>query len=351
MPSLIYLDSHMKQKRVINFPNIGVLPAFRELPAHYETDEAIYYITQDATQKNVVESTYCMPADLSIISSRPDESLISILPSQYIETFKTLFIPRYTKVVQACLLKTYFEKTRPDIAPNYHHLETYSCDVSGSLPFALPEGKYVIKPSCAARSLAIIRLDTSKLHIREFFKLLDMHIKKICDGGVKVEEDPTDKTLTAKVLEFFDKHNIPVSLGEEYKPDEAVNYIIDRTLIAQEENPFEDVLELRALRCNTATPLIYTRPDLEVGYSGYGEPHQYHHNSETFKEINAVLTDPLFPGLFGSVDLWVEPDSGKWGIYEFQPEYCSINLRDSDHERFLKDAIDSIWEFCLGESK
>lgn len=348
----------MKQKRVINFPSIAHFAGFRNIPARLETADAVYHIVQDKTDNGIYCSEFQESSDIVVTTNTTYSGAAAVFPAQYSEAFKSLYIPRYTKAVQSCLLKDYFSRLEVGKISNYHHLDTFSQNFVGKLPRFVPDGKYIIKPTLGARSMGIMEIDTSKMHIHQFYTLLDLHLKahnnsiQISEPGQRQEEGLTPPPqLTDYLKEFFDKYNIPFKLGLEYKPDEAADAIRKMELIVQEKNPFGSVIELRALRCLDVEPVIYERQDLDTSFVGYSEPYVYNRNNETVNEILSVLKDPNFPGFMGSVDLWISEESGLWGIYEFQPEYSSVNIRVVDHQRFLIDSLDAIWKYCKGESK
>lgn len=349
---------HMKEKRIINFPSIAHFAGFRNIPTLVVTDKATYHIVQDQSDVGIYCSEYQEPADITIMTNRSYNSVTSVFPAQYNEVFKSLFIPRYSKAVQSCLLKDYFNRLLPGKVSLYHHLDTFSDNFVGKLPRFVPEGKYIVKPTLGARSMGIIEVDTAKIHIHEFYTLLDLHLKAygVIQPGDKLQinepgfEPTPPLKLTDYLKEFLEKHDFPYNFGLEYKPDEAAEVIRKMELIVQEKNPFDSVIELRALRCLDVEPVIYERQDLDTSFNGYSEPYVYNRNNETVNEILAVLKDPNFPGFMGSVDLWISEETGNWGIYEFQPEYSSVNIRVVDHQRFLIDSLDAIWEACKGEN-
>lgn len=340
----------MKEKRIINFPAIAYFSGFRNIPALLETKDAIYHIIQDKTDVAIYCSEYRESSDIVVTTNTTYSNAAAVFPAQYSEAFKSLYIPRYTKAVQACLLKDYFSRLEAGKISLYHHLDTFSQNFVGKLPRFVPEGKYIIKPTLGARSMGIIEVDTAKIHIHEFYTLLDLHLKAY--GTIQInepgQEPPPPPKLTDYLKEFFDKYNFPCSFGFEYKPDEAAEAIRKMELIAQEKNPFDSIVELRALRCLDVEPVLYERQDLDPNFNGYSDPYAYNRNNETVNEILTVLKDPNFPGFMGSVDLWISEETGHWGIYEFQPEYSSVNIRVVDHQRFLIDSLDAIWKYCKG---
>lgn len=341
----------MKPTRIVNIVELDHIPGFKELPMVVETDQAEYRLIIGELNGKVHGSQLSHGADIIIAC----ENNVSY-QSSWNPIIKQFSFARYTKALQAVYLEHFMRSLADtDSSPkHYHHLKTYSSGIQSGLPRTVPEGKYVIKPATGARSMAILTVDTTKMHIRELSNLLDMHIREYQELREKQSQEGEASSTqlpsrTEWVYAFVEKHNLAYESGLEHKTDEAADYIFNRTLIVQEFNPFIDdkYIELRALRCVGAQPLIYNRQDLDGSFRGYSTKFSpVNIRPELYEEIQAVLRHPDFPLPFGSVDIWVNNAESKWGIYEYQPEYCSINMRDEDHIGFVTSALDGIWNYC-----
>lgn len=351
----------MKPTRIINIETITHLAGFKDLPMVVETEKANYRILVGDLIGKIHADTFSHGADINM-----QVSTMKNFQPNFNPVTKLLSMVRYDKSMQAVYLAHFMEslEEQPEL---YHPLKTYSSSPTGGFPRTVPEGEYMIKPSSGARSMAMFKLDTSKIHIREFTNLLDISIKKYGEHRENVNSEATldapKDGLSEPVIEkknhqitktewldtFFKNNNIEYSRGTEFDDHEAADNVFSRRMIAQEYNPYADAhcFELRALRCVGAKPLIYERQDLKEGYVGYSKEFTGSGIAQTmWNEIQYVLRHPDFPSLFGSVDIWVNSEEHKWGIYEYQPEYCSVNIRQEDHDAFLERALDGLWGYC-----
>lgn len=352
----ILLDySTMKQTRIFNILQPKQLSGFLDFPTQYvdTTNDIDYRILKDEKfDAGIVASQIDSGADITIRTLTESD-----VPSYWDPACKILNINRYPKSTQAVFLNHFMTKVLDEQLEHYKELKTYSGTTAGRLPRSVPEGNYIIKPARGARSLALMFIDTREMHIREFSNLLCRHIRRYDKDMAKLEESGQKHLIinkTACLNEFFEplreKHGFYWTRGDEFVEDDAASIIFKRDLIVQELNPATDAVEYRALRCLDATPLIYQRQDLADNYIGYSNEYA-DIPTHLLKEIMLVLRHPKFPGIFGSVDLWVSKEKNQWGIYEFQPEYCARNIRVADHDFFLQMALEAMWNYCYPEMK
>lgn len=198
---------------------------------------------------------------------------------------------------------------------------------------------YVIKPTGGARSLGIIFVEKA-INLREF--LTKMRV---------LRDNP--KTKNKDYIELFDGFGLRYSIGEENRPDEMAKVLAENTLMIQKMNPFNDVIEFRAIS-GTDTPLFFKRDHLHETGVNVTDTIITRKNAEDYlpleiyDEIMSVLrTGKLMA--YGSHDIWYSPENERWGIYEYQNQYGHVHIPAQEHLAFLKETLKVAYDRLSGE--
>lgn len=297
------------------------LTQFRDIPS-FESPDGIQIniipVTGNVRNVNITKPFWdllLMSANIGIESSNDE-----VTDKLYnVRRFK-----RYAKNVQQDFLQYHIGQ----YYPQYVHLPVYGGNLTGGLTaLNIPDGKYMLKDAWGARGVGLIELDTRNLSLTGL-------LRRIKEYRLKSDNKPTVdgyrnllKTLGCKFHEgiYRDEKEI-LSKFEK----------LEEYFIAQQMLDMSNYIELRVMMYN-CHHLIYTRPDLDTEYNGYGEPYEV-------PDINLVSIISILTAVFRghglvSIDLFYDVASGKWGIFEFQNQYGLENIRNDHHDKFIKDVI------------
>jgi hypothetical protein len=308
---------------------------FKTLPPSFEIGDQQYRLEFGSPYRAIIDSIYQVNSDLEV-----EVYLQNTGKHYYNEIMNSVVFYRRNKVIQALELHQYFfNKEGPKYA-NYHELKTYATSEGGGIPRAISNnGKYILKPIGGARSLGLIIVDTNVIPIDNLNKIWSVAKDKYTS-----ELSENESSRTGYVEELMNKLKVQYIQGDEFRADEAAENILTQPYLVQEFNPFDDVVEFRAYRFDGRC-IIYNREDLPVDYVGYSTV-VTRGQCPILSEIESALTDPEFPGFFGSVDIWYSKSAAKWGIYEYQPEFDCSNIPNQEMQDFMKQFVHYLFEYA-----
>lgn len=357
---------------IVKIGNVSYLSQLEDLPAKI-SGEGFPAVVVDTSGKGtsleIEKSQANYPYSVYVTSVVDNHGL----PHTLSKARKRIEFNRYPKFVQGMLLLEYAKEHQ--LTSAYKHLHTFMGNDAIVSPF-VPAGKYVIKPENGARSMAIVHIDTSKLTTLEFQK--NMHrIKARADYEYSLKgneskndgptlDDPSKPTSnkdesaadirTRLFLEFLNNKGMKYKLGSENRQNEAVDVFFQQGKVVQEAVPFNDFVEFRALRSMQGKVLIVTREDLDVNWMGttqivnednFVKLIDGNSNNKTmYDDIVDFISHPEFPGMYGSVDIWVNAKERCWGIFEFQPQYDASNIPPNEHLKFMKECVFEFIQFA-----
>lgn len=359
---------------VVRLGRSNFLSQLEQLPKCFEgSDNKQILISRDGETKqtiNVAKSKTVFPYTVYVTSDLSQMPL----PHVMIPHLRYINFYRYPKAVQGVLLKEFFDKH--GLSSGYYHLETYQCE-GKDISQSVPDDIYIIKPENGARGLAIIEIDTSKLTMDEFFgQIKTVHRKtdewlNASNRNKLTEIDPTlnkleiqenestdIKSVRAKFfLEMVETTGIKFNTGDENHKGEAIEQFFSQDLTIQRKCTFDDFIELRAIRSMNGKLLIVSREDLSNTWSGtttiitdqnFDKIVRATKGTTQINILNNIrdaLSHPEFPGVYGSIDLWISPRNNNWGIFEFQPQYNGENIPSGAHQQFMRNCIQEFIDF------
>jgi hypothetical protein len=352
---------------VVRFERSNYLSQFEQLPKSFSVNDKQILISRSSETTNelsIARSKAVFPYTVLVTSNLSDMPLPHVISPEV----RYINFQRYPKAVQGLLLKAFFDKHA--IGSGYYHLDTYQCE-GKSVSQSVPDDIYIIKPENGARSLAIIEIDTSKMTMDEFFgQIATVHRKTneweaeqnrktpvLVDPNAKKEELQENAPLDKRAARFKFFHEmievtgLKFKTGDENHKDEAVEQFFTQGQTIQRKCPFDNFIELRVIRSMNGKLLIVTREDLDQSWSGTTTIvtdqnfDKIMRNGGTatctsiLDNIRDSLSHPEFPGIYGSIDLWVSLKDRAWGIFEFQPQYNGENIPSEMHQQFMRDCI------------
>lgn len=201
------------------------------------------------------------------------------------------------------------------------------------------EYNYVIKPTGGARSMGIIFVE-KQINLREFLtKLQKLRANK--------------KSKNKNYIKLFKQFGLRYLKGEENRPDEMAKVLAENTLMIQKMNPYDDVIEFRALS-GSQDPLFFKRNHLTDNGVNITDTIIDSTNAEdyfaptVYAEIKSVLsTGKLMT--YGSHDIWYSPSNECWGIYEYQNQYGHVHIPAKPHLDFLKESLKVAYDRLTGQ--
>ncbi len=249
----------------------------------------------------------------------------------------TVFLNRYDKIHQQRLLNDYMNTLRPTQSAPYIHLGAIPVDME-KMYFGEFSGRGVMKLTDGARSMGIMKFDTTNTNLRSFLIELD---KVISDG---------DKNNRA-IQKVCDAFKVDINFGKEYKNDEVYGRFTDKTFMLQRMNPFDDVEEFRVLKTLDMIHMYrrdhFNNDDPNVIDRLYMRSREADQDDEfelMMDSIQTILRSENFPMTHGSIDVWVSRKGMKWGIYEYQNQYGHVHIPEDTHNFILKDTIDRLYK-------
>lgn len=243
----------------------------------------------------------------------------------------TAFLNRYDKIHQQRLLNDFMTTIQPSKSAAYVHLGAIPVDME-KMYFGEFSGRGVMKLTGGARSMGIMKFDTTNTNLRSFLSELD----KVLNDGEK------NNRAIQKVCDAF---KVDINFGKEYKNDEVYERFTNKTFMLQRMNPYDDVEEFRVLK-TLDTIHMYRRDhfdneDPNVIDRLYMRTN--HDKDDEFElmmeDIQTILKNEDFPMTHGSIDVWVSRKDMKWGIYEYQNQYGHVHIPEDTHNFILKDTI------------
>ncbi len=337
-------------------------------------------ITENTTR--TITDTLDLPYDINLCVQ--NEHDLSLNPFSYNEHTRTLNLVRYNKAAQAVLLTAFMKNMT---LKHYVKLPTYTINSDTTM---LPDGRYVIKLTHGARSLSVFTAQVGRYNARAIVTHIDKCMENFLktrnsspgllnDPDVQLKE-PATNTITPLVTYFEQVERLKASLkslgvtftlGEERYDYEAVDMYKSQGLFAQ-WHVDEPIVEFRLLRSLKGAIIVMGREDLgedrdKVSTHIQSEEHfidymlkakneasrnEISRNalSIMYNEIIDSVAHPLFPGKYGSVDVWVALNNTRWGIFEFQPQYSSLNVPDMAHGQFLSTCLNEFLDVASKKS-
>ena len=321
-------------------------------------------LTENTTR--TITGVMDLPYDVNLVVH--NETELELKPFSFNPITNTINLMRYHKAAQAVLLTKFMKGMSFE---HYNQLPTYTVNKD---TVTLPEGRYVFKLSHGARSMAVFSAQVGRHSARAIVghisKCMDEFRRTKNSGGLITDPDVHDKKPATEPQPIPTYHacveqlrkslhdlGITFKLGEENYEYEAVDMYIAQGIFAQ-WHVGEFFVELRLLRSLKGVVIIMGREDLEndhISVSTHIQSEDHFINyllklgskvtrgalSKIYNEIMTCVGDKAFPGRYGSVDVWVALNTVRWGIFEFQPQYSSLNIPDNTHNQFLHT--------CLGE--
>lgn len=191
-------------------------------------------------------------------------------------------------------------------------------------------------------------------------KKINNFCNSVSENEATIKDDDYKKLITEE-NKNLSKYGIVINLGDENYIGEAIKHT-SVSFMAQEKLQ-DEFVELRILRTYSGKLLIMGREDLLNDNDG-DMISTHIKDKESFIEyinkqsktlvsntvlnklwltINKAVSSDDFPGKYGSVDVWITPTTGEWGIFEFQPQYSSLNISDDVHNLFMEQSINDFY--------
>lgn len=196
--------------------------------------------------------------------------------------------------------------------------------------------KYVLKPTGGARSMGIFFID-KPINFKTFIGEVEL----LRNGSSPFNDNGTTNQQYVDLCEQF---GVRFHIGKENRPNEAAKVVSENTLLIQEMNPFDDVLEFRAL-VGAEKPLLVRRTHFDeptnttiVDEIITDENAKQFFSDELYLDIAYFLASSnLLP--HGSIDIWYSKSANKWGIYEYQCQFGHVYIPEPELTNYLKDVI------------
>lgn len=250
---------------------------------------------------------------------------------------KTWYLDRYDKINQ----NVHLENVLGMFGLQYYQPLPVS-EINFDLPkvtyhFDSGYGKYVIKPTGGARSLGIIFVE-EPINLRELLAKMKPMLNN---------KDTTNE----QYFELWHHFGLRYHKGEENRENEMAKVLADNTLVIQQMNPFDDVVEFRVIS-GTDKPLMFARDHLHAGkhnvFDTIVNEKSKLIDQEIYQEIMLVFSTGKLQ-TYGSHDIWYSAKGKCWGIYEYQTQYGHNHIPEQLHIEYMKDVIATAYSRLTGE--
>lgn len=323
---------------LVNFSNIEALTQFRYLGNGYES-EVHGHVKLFQDKEIRIGHNY----DLNI-----ESSLYGGNASIYSTYLKQLSVNRFDKVVQQHILKVFSSK----FDNYYHHLNT---SYFGDLSLLIRTTEAILKPRAGARSLCTLRYNNLKYSQLNIQELITTELKPLLTDVSEIKS--VEDFRNSPIQKFFDKYEMVFNIGQIREISETLGHLKDlvnkpNTYAIQECIGLKNITELRVIRgVDGKVKLVAERPDLDDGYQGFSPEHQWEpeHGYNMRDEIMTFIEDADFPLLLGSIDVWYDRTTSRWGIFEFQPQFSPKHHPTKDMWEILKEMVDQLISLQIRE--
>lgn len=309
------------------------------LNANYQSPVYGIRLINLAELPSVIGSRYPTNCDFIVNENYQHDLIVPVISN----INKTIMLNRWGKSAQQAIFHQRKE-TYPDIAKHLKILFTTYVDLAKDVTYlgGLPEGEYVIKPECGARSIGVMFADNNLIPFNTLFD----RIRALTDkSSIRTKESTPSWNSESLdhigdlVRDWNAPEGLRYTIGEENYPNEGYESWINQGICLQEF--YGDYDEYRVIKTGTNVFKWYRRlkKDLIADNSEkeYCDELMEYAKPKLSIEVEEFFNNELM--ITGSIDVAFSKTSEEWVIFEISNQY---SIRDYRPTTQYDIAIESI---------